>query len=157
MELAVAGRCLPSGLVWLQIQLLGRLFSHSLAVIPELSYPILLGTDFMIPADVHMHPAAGRIWLGENSMSAPVLSDEDLDGHIAFLSRDEVKMGILDKVNDAALPESGKAGLTRTLVKFYHLFEGRLGCTSLVEHSKEKALLSWCVCHPIALPQGRER
>ncbi|KAL7382273.1 hypothetical protein ABVT39_019851 [Epinephelus coioides] len=50
VELAVSEHCLPSGLVWPQIQLLGRLFSHRLAVIPELSCPILLRTDFMIPA-----------------------------------------------------------------------------------------------------------
>ena len=153
VELAVSERCLPSGLVWLQIQLLGRLFSHRLAVIPELSCPILLGTDFMIPADVHMHPAAGRVWLGENSASAPELSDEelrDLDGHIAFLGHDELRVSIHDKVRDAALPEREKAELAQSLEVFSHLFNGRLGRTSLVEHSVETG-----TAKPVCLPPYR--
>lgn len=58
----------------LQIRLL---FSNRLVVIPSLSCPILQGTDFMIPADVHMGAAAGRVRLGENCVLAPQLSDEE--------------------------------------------------------------------------------
>ncbi len=59
----------------------------------------------MIPANVHMHPATRRVWLGENFMSVPELTDEelrDIDGQIAFLSHDELKVSIHDKVEDAA-------------------------------------------------------
>lgn len=75
IELAVSKQCSPSGLVWLQIRLLGQLFSHHLAVIPDLSCSILLGTDFMILANVPMHPATRRVLLLQNSVSALHLTD----------------------------------------------------------------------------------
>lgn len=127
VELAVTSRCTPSGLVWLQIRLLGQLFSHRLAVIQDLSCPIVLGTDFMIPADVHMHPATGRVWLGENCLSAPELADEELgeiDAHIAFLSHAEIKVSIQEKVEGAALSAMEKAELSQSLEEFSYLFDG---------------------------------
>lgn len=63
MEVTVSTRWTLSGLVGPQIRQVGQLLSHQLAVIHDLACPILLGADFMIPADVHMHPATGRVWL----------------------------------------------------------------------------------------------
>ncbi|KAF5894793.1 Glycerophosphoinositol inositolphosphodiesterase GDPD2 [Clarias magur] len=71
LELADSKRCTPAGVVWLPVQLLGHLFTHRFAVIPDLSCPILLGTDFMIQADVHIHPATGSVRLGDNASSVP--------------------------------------------------------------------------------------
>lgn len=81
----------------------------------------------MILADVHMHPATGRVWLGENCLPAPELTDEelgDVDVHIAFLSHAEIKVSIQEKVEGAAMSEMEKTELSQSLEEFSYLFDG---------------------------------
>lgn len=137
LELADSTCCTPAGIVWLPFQLLGQSFIHHFAVIPNLSCSLLLATDFMIPADIHIHPASGGVWLGEN-LSPPqnleVGDIEGLEGHITCLWSKDSTVDFRGEVGDAALPEEEKTRLARELSSFSHLFDGKLGQTSLVEH-----------------------
>lgn len=153
LELADSKQCNPSGVVWLSVLLLGHMFTHRFAVIPELSCPILLGTDFMIQADVHIHPATGSVRLGDNAASAPdVLLEEfeQLEGHVACLSFKNNNPNLGQVVEQAALPTADKEKLASLLSDFSHLFEGKLGRTSLVEHTIDTGMAK-----PVCLPPYR--
>lgn len=153
LELADSTCCTPTGLVWLPFQLLGQSFIHRFAVIPNLSCSLLLATDFMIPADVHIHPASNRVWLGDNASPASNLEvgdTKDLEGHITCLWSKDSAVDFRVKVDDAALPEIQKTQLAQELSSFSHIFEGKLGQTSLVEHSVDTG-----EAKPVCLPPYR--
>ncbi|XP_041643359.1 uncharacterized protein LOC121509765 [Cheilinus undulatus] len=88
IELADSTSCTPTGIVSLSFQLLGQTFTHPFAVVPNLSCPLLLATDFMIPADVHVHPATNGVWLGGKLSPTPDLccgDQKELEGQITCM------------------------------------------------------------------------
>ncbi|XP_029112112.1 uncharacterized protein LOC114911879 [Scleropages formosus] len=155
LELADSKQCTPSGVVWLPVSLLGHLFTHRFAVIPDLSCPILLGTDFMIQADVHIHPATGNVRLGDNANYAPdlgLLEGEfgDLEGHVACLTFKDTKVDFIPVLDQAALLPADKERLASLLRDFEYLFSGKLGKTSLVAH-----IIDTGTAKPVCLPPYR--
>lgn len=156
LELADSKCCTPTGLVWLPVYLSGRKFSHRFAIITDLSCPILLGTDFMIQADVHVHPATGSVRIGENAAKDEVFFQQPpddtttLEGHLAGVKFSDAEGALVTKVSEANLTEDEKSRLLHSLEGFVHLFDGNLGHTSLVEHSIDTGSAK-----PVCLPPYR--
>ncbi len=96
IQLANSAFCSPTGIVWLNIGLQGQSFYHRFVIIPDLSYPLILGMDFMLRASVSIHIPSRTVTLGEPTPQE-VLSE--------WLEAPEIGSLMLLDVSQSALDE----------------------------------------------------
>lgn len=63
IQLANSASCSPTGIVWLNIDLQGKIFYHQFVIIPDLSSPLILEMDFMLRASVSIHVPSRTVTL----------------------------------------------------------------------------------------------
>lgn len=102
----------------------------------------------MILADIHMHPATGRVWLSENSVCSRADWWWAERRRAWYLICDPWQShGVHSWQNEGSSPFWKKAALSRSLEGFSKLLDGKLWHNMLVEHT-----IVTCSVKPACLP-----